>query len=348
MADLQIEWLTPDLLSDPTALHRVRVKDGQIAICDVISTITGQTADASRRIWSRTLDAHPTLSEICGTTRFPLVGPGRPRETPTTDAKGIVQILMVLPGRTAAGHRQAMSEVIVRYLGGDPSLVDEIYANRQAQLELAAADPENPMRIFGEAVENDDLEARQLVEKDSTMSRIERKKADQDVKFARLQRLEKIGQTIARYGPGMQGKFEQAMKAAIEDMLLPPGEDSSNLIDAADWLRIQGHSELEVSRLAGEFGKLLKLRRRNEGGGANFTSSQTFGPDDREVLLYNRVKDREFLASAYEAFKQRPLYQRVCPTNTELLQRALQDVQNGRGMPRPKASSSNRGQRSGQ
>ena len=40
-----------------------------------------------------------------------------------------------------------------RYLGGDLSLVDEVCALRGFQQELAAQRPEDPRRIFGEAVE---------------------------------------------------------------------------------------------------------------------------------------------------------------------------------------------------
>ena len=41
----------------------------------------------------------------------------------------------------------------MRYLGGDLSLVDEVCALRGFQEVLAAARPEDPRRVFGEAVE---------------------------------------------------------------------------------------------------------------------------------------------------------------------------------------------------
>ena len=71
---------------------------------------------------------------------------------PVTDAKGIIDIIMLLPGQQAARVRRQAAELVVRYIGGDLSLVDEVCRNRGVQEELAAARPEDPRRVFGEAV----------------------------------------------------------------------------------------------------------------------------------------------------------------------------------------------------
>ena len=52
------------------------------------------------------------------------------------DAAGITQILWLLPGRAAAMARQSAAKVVVRYLGGDVSLVAEIMSSRDTQAEL--------------------------------------------------------------------------------------------------------------------------------------------------------------------------------------------------------------------
>ena len=88
--------------------------------------------------------------------------------------------------------------------------------------------------------------------------------------------------------------------------------------------------------MAGEFGKCLQARRISEGGSAGPTATQDHGRQEREVHLYSRQQDRELLASAYEAFKQRPLFQRVCPDDRGMQQRAVKDLQGSRGMPRSK------------
>ena len=60
---------------------------------------------------------------------------------------------MLLGGRQAARVRRQAAELLVRYLGGDLSLVDEVCRIRGLQEEMAAQAPDNPRRIFGEAVE---------------------------------------------------------------------------------------------------------------------------------------------------------------------------------------------------
>ena len=67
-----------------------------------------------------------------------------------TDARGITEIIMVLPGKAAAHFRKKAADVVVRYLGGDCTLVDEIAANRLAQESLPE---DHPARMFGQTVE---------------------------------------------------------------------------------------------------------------------------------------------------------------------------------------------------
>ena len=52
--------------------------------------------------------------------RFP--GRGQ-RNTPVAPARGIVEIIMLLPGQQAARVRRMAAHLICRYLGGDLSLV---------------------------------------------------------------------------------------------------------------------------------------------------------------------------------------------------------------------------------
>ena len=59
--------------------------------------------------------------------RFP--GRGQ-RNTPVTDVRGIVEIVMLLPGQQAACVRRQAAELLVRYLGGDMRIIDEVRALR--------------------------------------------------------------------------------------------------------------------------------------------------------------------------------------------------------------------------
>ena len=83
---------------------------------------------------------------------FRLRGRGQ-RDTPVTGVRGIVDIIMLLPGQQAARVRRQASELLVRYLGGDLAIIDEVCALRGFQEELAIRAPEGPRRLFGEVVE---------------------------------------------------------------------------------------------------------------------------------------------------------------------------------------------------
>ena len=337
-------WLrTYEKLQGPRALQGIRKGNGLVAVYDVMRWITGQDLPACRRCWCRLLENYPNMAAICLSIKFAPRGRGRPAATPAADAAGIVQIIMVLPGRAADKFRQAASSVIVRYLGGDPGLVQEIWANRRYQEELAASQPEHPARVFGEAVEAEGLagaatelqwQEQQLIEAQIALTRAQAKKADQETKLVTLQCVALAQQMCSQLGFGFQtnGKYESLARAAVDAAMLPPGESRDGSLDAAHYLTLRGHTEQQIARFAGEFGKWLKLRRLSEGGSLGPTATQDHGSEEREVYLYSRQQDRELLASAYEAFKQRPLFQRVCPDDEGMQQRATQDLQGSRGM----------------
>ncbi len=77
----------------------------------------------------------------------------RNKETPVADATTVVKIILLLPGEQAAKVREHVSEVFVRFLGGDASLVREVLQNREMQELLRRDAPEHWARFFGEAVE---------------------------------------------------------------------------------------------------------------------------------------------------------------------------------------------------
>ena len=147
----------------------------RVSVLDVISVIKGCNNGAARVVWKRLNDAHPETLQFCNTYNFHPDGRGSP--TPVTTASGIARIIMLLPGKAAAGLRETASDLLVRYLGGDTTLVEEIYGNRQIQEQL----PQNhPARIFSETVENDRLSGIKMDIEEATLER-QLKKARQDV-----------------------------------------------------------------------------------------------------------------------------------------------------------------------
>ena len=172
-------------------------------------------------------------------------------------------------------------------------------------------------------METDGLEAgastqwqeQQLAEAQIALVRAQTKRADQETKLATLQRIVLAEQMCCKLGFGFQtnGKRESLARAAVDAAMLPPGESRDGSLDAAQHLTLRGHTEQQIARLAGEFGKRLKLRRISEGSSLGPTETQDHGREEREVYLHRRQQDRELLASAYEAFKQRPLFPASVP-----------------------------------
>ena len=134
---------------DVSRIRKTNEAPPRVSVFDAIRAVAG--VQQPEWTWRQLKVSHP---EVLGlTTDFKFPGRGQ-RDTPVTDARGIVRIIMLLPCRTAAPIRAKAADVLVRYLGGDPSLVPEIQANRELQEHLAREDPEHPARIFGEAVES--------------------------------------------------------------------------------------------------------------------------------------------------------------------------------------------------
>ena len=147
----------PDLM-----LHLQELTDGTVArirktaedpprvsVYDVLQVVTGCPAYSCSTRWQRLKDSFPDVSTPCANFKFS--GRGQV-PTPVTDVRGIVEIIMVLPGRAAADVRKQAADTLVRYLGGDPSLVEEVAANRLTQEEM---DADDPARIFGQTVESE-------------------------------------------------------------------------------------------------------------------------------------------------------------------------------------------------
>ena len=138
----------------------------KVSVLDVISTIKGCRMSTTYMVWKRLQESHPEILTFCEHYNFQIDGRGL--ATPVTTASGIVRIIMVLPGKAAAGLRETAADLLVRYLGGDITLIGEIYENRQIQERLP---PEHPARIFGETVENDRFWSIKMDIKEATLDR---------------------------------------------------------------------------------------------------------------------------------------------------------------------------------
>lgn len=116
-----------------------------VSVYDLISAITYQNIKHARSTFERMKESYPEVPLSCSYLKFS--GAGQ-RETPVTKAKGAVMIMNLLPGPKAAQFRLACADILVRYLGGDESLVAEIRRNRDLQ---ETAESTDPVSLFGNA-----------------------------------------------------------------------------------------------------------------------------------------------------------------------------------------------------
>ena len=201
-------------LTDSSVRHGVRktAEDPpRVSVYDVIGVITGQSQNARSVIYSRLVEKFPEVSTLCCTFKFP--GQGLVH-IPVTCARGIVTITMLLPGRAAAGVRREAANCLVRFLGGDMSMVAEIAQNRLTQGEL---DEEHPARIFGQAVEHQETETIKRKREEVTLSELDLQLCEQAGALKR-RRIETI-------------KF---CVSALEDL---GGADDRDKMRAADMVR---------------------------------------------------------------------------------------------------------------
>lgn len=118
----------------------------RVSVYDLVNAISGNDPRHSNTYFTRMCGAYPEVRTACVDFKFP--GQGQ-RPTPVTDARGMVMIINMLPGPRAAQFRVSTAELLVRYLGGDKTLIEEINSN--AELQASASDS-NIVSIFGEAV----------------------------------------------------------------------------------------------------------------------------------------------------------------------------------------------------
>ena len=94
------------------------------SVKDVIRMVLGCSSSAAATTLSRLFVASEAMVTRCDNIR--IQGKGKP--TPCADAKTLMEIVWLLPGKKAHAFRRQSSEKVCRLLGGDLSLVSEIEA----------------------------------------------------------------------------------------------------------------------------------------------------------------------------------------------------------------------------
>ena len=116
--------------------------DKQISVFDFIRVVGNQKN--YKDAWKRILENHENeIVAFCDYSQF-----GKTKKTPVISVQGMVKLLFWIPGETAKQFRSKSAEVMIRYLGGDLTLIDEIRSVDQHHRE----NPDNVARVFREEV----------------------------------------------------------------------------------------------------------------------------------------------------------------------------------------------------
>ena len=145
------------LLGHPVNFQLRSTPDNWPALIDLTMIFTGLNNKNAAQAVRRLLKEHPEFASFRSKFKFQ----GRGRQTiDVVPLPVALDFAFLLPGKAAAQMRRQAATLVVRYLGGDVTLVDEVYTNRRAQESLAAipAEQRTPQeqaaRLCGEAVEN--------------------------------------------------------------------------------------------------------------------------------------------------------------------------------------------------
>ncbi len=313
----------PDLMASLTQLNEHAVQQirktaetpPRLSVIDLVAAISGYSSNVASNVVLRLKATYPEVASSWCNLKF---GGRGQRDTPVTDARGAIELIMLLPGKTAAMARQSAASVVVRYLGGDMSLVQEVMNHRQFQAEL---DPEHPASIFGQSV--------------PVATPCETPRAEvEHAKNARIQALFAALQLAREINSTSQGRLQVEAQKAIDNVLLPLGESAEQFVDAAAILRERAHSEEQIARLAGELGKDLKLVAEHEQTACQ-SNEQAFGANRCQVGLYHRTRQASLIQDVLESFQQRPLYHTVMngqPSGNAARRQSFLS-ENGRGRP---------------
>lgn len=118
---------------------RVAMVDGvqYLSIRDIIMVMCDKNGNHANEIWRRVPENFKEeVNAFCVNLRFK--GPGQ-KAQPVIQFQGALKMMMWLPGEKAKTFRSKAAEILTRYYAGDKTLLNEVWANAQAQAPINEA-----------------------------------------------------------------------------------------------------------------------------------------------------------------------------------------------------------------
>ena len=235
------------------------------------------------------------------------------QETPVATAAQMVEIVWQLPG--TAEFRRNCAQTVVRYLGGDETLVDEIRRNRAAQEHLASSNPTHTARFFGEAVEAEARAASAAPgSPEERAQRARRFRLENDQLEAEI--VTSIRRALTDAGEEIDDAQRWSFRDRMNNLLRGDGSgQSQETTHASLYLAEKGLAAALVKKLRITFGVMAARRKRTRDG---MPSSAELPKKIKEVeghpakvIVYEVPQDLGILGEAYQELLQSALYAAV-------------------------------------
>ena len=137
-------WEGVDELFKGSKIRYTNEEPVNVSVFDVIRTITATTNP--HLTYARLQQEFAEVLTQFGLHQFSGMGE---RPTPVCTVSQVIELINVLPGVRAGRFRRAGAKVLVRFLGGDDTLIDEVRENAERMAQVAStSNGDNPMQMF--------------------------------------------------------------------------------------------------------------------------------------------------------------------------------------------------------
>ena len=143
-------------------------------------------------------------------------------------------------------------------------------------------------------------------------------------------------QLAAAINSTSQDRLRRKAQAAIDSFMLPDSNTGQQYVDAEQILRERAYTETQIGRLCGELGKDLKLVVEGEGKTLQ-SHEHEFGPVQKRVGWYHRVKDVAMIEDVLASFKKRELYTRVMAGAPDPIRQRREEILEAQGRGRSRS-----------
>ena len=223
----------------------------------------------------------------------------------------MVEIVWQLPG--TAEFRKNCARTVVRFLGGDETLVGEIRLNRAAQEQLAYSNPTHVARVFGAAVEASRESGAELPAElpEERAQKVRRLRLENDQREAQL--VTGIRQALTASGEELDDAQRWSFRDRMNNLLRGDSSGAQQeTTHASIFLANKGMSATLVKKLRSEFGRIAARRKRTRD---NMPSNADL-PNNRkevdghttDVIVYAVPQDDGILEAAYRELLQSAAY----------------------------------------